>query len=101
MKLVLSTFFSELQNLTEIDKKVPNDSTFSKWKEKFPWLLVTHSGGDRKIICTIFKSQKEKNKADARTNMHFIDEKVNFKSSTFLDHVATDGQRRPVKEKNN
>ena len=101
MKLVLSKFFSELQNLTEIDKKVPNDSIFSKWKEKFPWLLVTHSGSDREIICTICKSQKEQNEADARTNMPFIDEKVNFKCSTFLDHVAKYGQRRAVKEKNN
>ena len=36
-----------------MDKKLPKDSTVSKWKEKFPWLLVTDSGGDRKIISTI------------------------------------------------
>ena len=43
-----------------MDKKVPKDSTISKWKDKFPWLLVTDPGGDRKMIFTICKSQEEK-----------------------------------------
>ena len=62
-----------------MDKKVPKDLTISKWKEKFPWLLVTDSGGDRKIICTICKSQEEK----PCTNMTFIDRSANFKSSIY------------------
>ena len=32
--------------------------------------------------------------------MTFIDGSTNFKSSTLLDHVATDGHKRTVKEKN-
>ena len=40
-------------------KKVPKDSTISKWKEKSPWLLVIDSGGDRKMICTVCKSQQK------------------------------------------
>ena len=54
-----------------MNKKVPKDSTISKWKEKFPWLLVTDSGGDRKMICTICKSQEEKLKLMPHTNMTF------------------------------
>ena len=36
-----------------MDKKLPKDSTISKWKETFPWLLVTDSGSDRKMIYAI------------------------------------------------
>ena len=35
-----------------------------------------------------------------RTNMTFIDGSLNFKSSTLSDHVAIDGHKRVVKEKN-
>ena len=34
------------------------------------------------------------------TNMTFIEGSANFKSSTLLDHVATDGHEWVVKEKN-
>ena len=53
-----------------MDKKVPKDSTISKWKEKFQ-RLVTNSGGDRKMICTNCNSQKGKLKLMPRTNMTF------------------------------
>ena len=32
------------------------------------------------------------------TNMTFIDRSANFKSSTLLDHIATDGYKQAVKE---
>ena len=83
-----------------MNKKVPKDSTISKWTEKFPWLLVTNSGDDRKMICTICKSQEEKLKLMPHTNMTFIDGTANFKPSTLSDHGATDGHKRAVKEKN-
>ena len=82
-----------------MDKKVPEDSTISKWKEKFPWLLVTDLGGDKKIICTTCKSQEEKLQLMPRTNMTFIDGSANFKSSTIPDHFATDEHKRAVKKK--
>ena len=62
--------------------------------------MVTDSGGDRKIICTIFKSQEKKLKLMPCTNMTFIDESANFKSSTLSDHVTTDWHKQAVKEKN-
>ena len=83
-----------------MDKKVPKDSTISKRKEKFPWLLVTDSDGDRKMICTICKSQEEKLKLMPLTNMIFINGSANFKSSTLSNHITTDGYKRVVKEKN-
>ena len=67
-------------------------------ERKVSLLLVTDSGGGRKMICTICKSQEEK--LMPRANMTFIDGSANFKSSTLLDHVATDGHKRAVKEKN-
>ena len=62
--------------------------------------MVTDSGGGRKMICTICKSQEEKLKLIPFTNMTFINGGANFKSSTLSDHVATDGHKRAVKEKN-
>ena len=47
-----------------MDKKLPKDSTISKWKEKFPWLLVTDSGGDKNDLYNL-KIAKRKAKADA------------------------------------
>ena len=41
-----------------------------------------NSGGDRKMICTICKSQEEKLKLMPCTNMTFNDGSANFKSST-------------------
>ena len=61
-------------------KKVPKDSTISKCKEKQK--LVTDSDGERKMICTICKSQEEKLKLMPRANMTFIDGSANFKFST-------------------
>ena len=52
------------------------------------------------LICTICKSQEEKLKLIPGTNMTFIYESANFKSSTLSDHIATDGHKRAVKEKN-
>ena len=75
-----------------MDKKVPKDLKISKWKGKFPWLLVTDSGSDRKMICTICKSQDEKLKLMPCTNMTVTDGSANLKSSTLSDHVATDEQ---------
>ena len=49
-----------------------------------------NSGGDRKMICTICKSQEEKLKLMPCTNLTFIDGCANFKSSTWSDHVTTD-----------
>ena len=60
---------------------------------------MTDSGGDRKMIFTICKSQEEKLKLMPCTNMTFIDRSANFKSSTLLDHVATDGHKRTVKKR--
>ena len=65
--------------------------------ERFPWLLVTDSGDDRKMICTICKSQEEKLKLMPHTNMTFINGSANFTSSTLSDHVATDGHKQAVK----
>ena len=73
-----------------MNKKVPKNSTISIWKEMFPRILVTDSGGNRKMICTIGKSEEEKLKLMPRTNMTLIDGSANFKSSTLLDEVATD-----------
>ena len=81
-------------------KKVPKDSTISKCREKFPWLLVTDSDDDRKMLCTICKSQEKKLKLMPHTNMTFIDRSTNFKSSTLSDYVATDGHKQAVEEKN-
>ena len=53
-------------------KKVPEDSTISKWKEKFLWLLVRDSGSDRKMICTICKLQEEKLKLMPHAIMTFF-----------------------------
>ena len=52
------------------------------------------------MICTICKSQEEKLKLISHTNMAFINRIVNFKSSTLSHHVATDGHKWPVNEKN-
>ena len=57
-------------------------------KKKISRLLATDLGGGRKIICIICKSQKEKLKLMPHTNM------------TFIDHIATDGYKWVVKEKN-
>ena len=65
-----------------MNEKVPKDSTISKWKEKSPWLLVTDSGGDREMICTICKLREEKLKLVPHTNITFIDRSANFKSFT-------------------
>ena len=43
-----------------MNKKVPKDSKISKWKEKFPWLLITDSVGDRKMIFRICNLLEEK-----------------------------------------
>ena len=67
--------------------------------EKFSWILVTDSGCDRKMICIICKSQEEKIKLMLRTNMTFINGTANFKSSTLLDHVASDGHKLAEKKK--
>ena len=83
-----------------MDKKVLKDLTISKLKEKLPWLLVTESGGDRKMIFTICKFQEEKQKLMSRTNMTLIDRSANFKFSTLSDHIATDEYKKAVKEKN-
>ena len=52
----------------------------------------------KKMICTICKSQEEKLKLMPCTNMTFIKGSANFKSSTLLDHVVTDGHKRAVKK---
>ena len=52
------------------------------------------------MIFTIFKSQEQKLKLMPHTNMTLIDGTASFKSSTLSDHVAIDGQKRTVKEKN-
>ena len=69
-------------------------------ERKVSWLLVIDSGGNRKIICTICKSQEEKLKLLPCTNMTFIDRSANFKSSTLSDNVTADGHKRAVKGKN-
>ena len=52
----------------------------------------------KKMICTICKSQEEKLKLMPCTNMTFIKGSANFKSSTLLDHVVTDGHKQVVKK---
>ena len=52
------------------------------------------------MICTIFKQQEEKLKLMTHTNMTFINQSANFKSSTLSDHITTYGHKRAAKEKN-
>ena len=61
-------------------KKLPKDSKITKCEEKQK--LGTDSGGDRKMIFTICKSQEEKLKLIPCANMTFIDGSASFKSST-------------------
>ena len=62
--------------------------------------MVTDSGGDRKMICKICKSEEEKLKLMSCTNMTFINGRANFKSSTWSDYVSTDGHKGAMKEEN-
>ena len=40
-------------------QKFPKETTFKKWREKFPWLKILSTGQQKKMICEIYTDQED------------------------------------------
>ena len=40
-------------------QKFLKETTFKKWREKFPWLKILSTGQQKKMICEIYTDQKD------------------------------------------
>ena len=83
------------------DQKFPKETTFKKWKEKFPWLKILSIDQQKKMICEICTNQEEKLKQMPHTNLTFVNGSTNFKMSTIAEKGSTDSHKHATKAKEN